>query len=189
MGHNRPVPAASPAVKPRNPRRTSAESVLSNARRAARHDGRGKVSAYAAELCEHAIALGNKGQTYSEIAVAFGVSRKTLWGWARDHDEFKEALDRARDGMQAWWEAHGRKNLKAKHYQANVARIILGANLEDYREKPKPISSELVDFLSAVVDGAAERQAKRLPAGSDAKVIEGEASSLPLGPVPVKRKE
>jgi hypothetical protein len=111
-----------------------------------------------------------KGKTVSEIAAAFNVSRSTLFEWERDFPEFTSAMARARTGMQGWYENHIRKNLKAKHYQANAARLLLGANLEDYRERPKPISGELVDFLTAVVETASERKPKAI-AGDQAKEI------------------
>lgn len=168
MGHH---PLMPPAAQRRN-RSTTQAQALASAAKATQGDKIGRPLTYSPELCDRAVMLGKRGFTYSEIAEAFNISRETLYAWQRDYSEFSDALTRARTAMQAWYERHGRKNLKAKHYQANVMRLVLGANLEDYREKPKPISAELVDFLSAVVDAAGERQAKKLPPGDGAKAIE-----------------
>lgn len=52
-----------------------------------------------------------KGQSILEVAVDLGVTRQTLYNWAKDHEEFFDALTRAREVSQAWWEKQGRENL------------------------------------------------------------------------------
>jgi hypothetical protein len=53
-----------------------------------------------------------QGQSILEVAVSMGVSRDTFYQWAKDHKEFSDALTRAREVSQAWWEEQGRLNLR-----------------------------------------------------------------------------
>ena len=175
------MPAPSTAAKPRRNRATSQAQALASAAKATEGIRIGRPLTYSPELCDRAVMLGKRGFTFSEIAEAFNISRETLYEWQRVWPEFSDALTRARTAMQAWYERHGRKNLKAKHYQANVMRLVLSANLEDYREKARPISGELVDFLTAVVDAAGERQGKKLAPGDAAKSVEAQDVVL-VGP-------
>ena len=52
-----------------------------------------------------------QGQSILEVAVDLGVARSTIYLWAKEHPEFSDALTRARDVCQAWWEKQGRSNL------------------------------------------------------------------------------
>jgi hypothetical protein len=176
------MPATSTAAKPRQRRSTTPAAVLANARSAAQGVKVGRPLSYSPELCERAVALGIQGKHQAAIARAFNVDKSTLIKWARDYEEFSIALSRARTYSQAWWEDDVQRNRKAKHYQANAVRMIVAGQFkEDYAERPATISGELVDFLTAVVDAAGERQTKKIAPGDAAKPIEAQDVVL-VGP-------
>lgn len=84
-------------------------------------------------------------------------------------------MRRARAAAQAWWEDHGQKNLKSKHYQAQVSRTMMGAMFDDYREQRSTAGLEaLPDFLVAIAEAADRRKIAKAQAqpGDDAKPID-----------------
>lgn len=70
---------------------------------------RGRPSLYNQAYCDRALELGAIGFGKAEIAAALGVSTKTLTAWVKLHEDFKEAMNHAKDLEYAWWLATGRK--------------------------------------------------------------------------------
>lgn len=71
----------------------------------------GRPTDYDPSICEGFEKRFDKGQSILEVAVSLGVTRQTLYNWAKDHAEFFDALTRAREVSQQWWEKIGRENL------------------------------------------------------------------------------
>jgi transcriptional regulator with XRE-family HTH domain len=71
----------------------------------------GQPTKYDSAICEGFEKRFEKGQSILEVAVSLGVTRQTLYNWAKDHAEFFDALTRAREVSQAWWEKQGREHL------------------------------------------------------------------------------
>ena len=71
----------------------------------------GRPNKYKPEYCERVIELGRLGMSVVEMAADIGVGKTTLERWREAHEEFRCALDDARDFAQAWWESQGRVNL------------------------------------------------------------------------------
>lgn len=154
------MPTASPP-SPKPQRRkpsTSRASVLASARKATQGIRVGRPLSYSPDLCERAVALGKRGKSWAGIAAAFNISRSTLNEWERLFPEFSDALARARAAAQSWWEDHGRRNLKADRYQAQVHKNIMAAQFEDYREAAKAGNSNGLDLgalVGAISQGVA----------------------------------
>lgn len=126
-------------------------------------------SKYKPEYCDVIELLGRQGKSRMEIAAILSLDRKTLLNWEREHEAFAQALARAMTYSQAWWEGKAQKSLGKKHFQAQLWRYSMAGRFkEDYAERPVSIAGELVDFLSAVVDGAAARKTKAVQASGDA---------------------
>ncbi len=70
---------------------------------------RGRPSLYNPAYCERVLELAAEGCGKAEIAAALAVSVKTLTAWMKTHDEFREAMTRAKELEYAWWLAAGRK--------------------------------------------------------------------------------
>lgn len=96
----------------------------------------GRPSKYDPAYCETVIELGKAGCSVIEMACRIGVARSTLEGaWPEAHPEFSEALTRAREESQAWWEAKGREGLTADKFNASVWSRSMAARFpHDWRE-------------------------------------------------------
>lgn len=64
----------------------------------------GRPSKYKPEYCEQVLALGREGKSEAQISRDIDVPRSTMRDWAEKHDDFRQALTRAKDLSQAWWE-------------------------------------------------------------------------------------
>jgi len=71
----------------------------------------GRPTKYNPKICDGFERNFEQGQSILEVAVSMGVSRDTFYEWAKQHQEFSDALTRAREVSQAWWEKQGRENL------------------------------------------------------------------------------
>ena len=69
----------------------------------------GRPSKYDPAMCEAAIECGKQGMGLAEIAAQLDISRDTLNEWRKTNDEFSDAIERALDLSQAWWEGKGRE--------------------------------------------------------------------------------
>jgi transposase-like protein len=140
-----------PTAAPKRKRRASHQSiVLANAKRAAKGRKGGRPLTYHPDLCDRAVALGERGKHWAAIARSFGVSRQTLYKWEADFPEFGDALARARAASQAWWEDRLQNKLGAKHFQAQSAKLVMAGQFEDYREAAKGSQTNGLDLLSLV---------------------------------------
>lgn len=72
---------------------------------------RGRPTLYRVEHCARVIALGKKGKSLVQMAVALRVVSDTLHEWARAHPDFSVALTRAREEAQAYWEELGEQGI------------------------------------------------------------------------------
>lgn len=99
----------------------------------------GRPSDYRPEYCDRVIELGRLGMSLVEMAADIGVGRTTLERWCDAHEEFRCALDDARDFSQAWWESQGRVNLimpkDSGQFQGSVWSRSMAARFpRDWRE-------------------------------------------------------
>ncbi len=78
----------------------------------------GRPTKYEKQFCAVVIGVGELGGWLSEMAEACDVHRNTMDEWARAHPEFLEALMRAQQKAQAWFEREGREGLKAERFNA-----------------------------------------------------------------------
>ena len=78
----------------------------------------GRPTKYKPEFCELVIEVGSKGGWLSEMAEACDVVRSQMDVWSDKHPEFSEALMRAKQKAQAWFEREGRKGLKADRFNS-----------------------------------------------------------------------
>ncbi len=96
----------------------------------------GRPSLYDPAFCEKVIELGKKGASVLEMAVDLGVCRATLEAnWPADHPEFLEALTRARECSQAWWEKAGREGMLDNNINPSIWSRSMAARFpKDWRE-------------------------------------------------------
>lgn len=98
----------------------------------------GRPTDYMPEHCEVVIALGAKGKSYTQIAVALGITRKTLYAWGEKNPAFLYALERARECAMDWWETQGQMGLTADRFNAPVWAKSMSCRFpDDYSDKNK----------------------------------------------------
>lgn len=91
---------------------------------------------YLPEHCERVIELGRQGKSKAQIAADLDVARQTLDNWAGVHPEFLDALTRARDLAQAWFEDKGQDGLTTPGFNASLwAKQVSCRFREDYTDK------------------------------------------------------
>jgi transposase-like protein len=64
----------------------------------------GRPTLYDPIYCEKVIELGRIGKSIEQIAASLGVGTRTLFSWRDAHEEFRHALEDAKELEQVWWE-------------------------------------------------------------------------------------
>lgn len=64
----------------------------------------GRPSKYDPTLCDQVIELGRVGKSIEQIGATLGVGTRTLFTWRDENEEFRHALDLAKELELAWWE-------------------------------------------------------------------------------------
>jgi hypothetical protein len=70
------------------------------------------------------------GQSVLEVAVNLGISRDSVYAYAKIYPEFSDALTRGKELSQAWWERQGREGLY---------------DITEYDEKGRPCSRRSIN--------------------------------------------
>lgn len=95
----------------------------------------GAPTKYKPEYCELVKQIGEEGGWVSEMAEACDVSRTSFYDWEKEHPEFKEALERAKQKSQACYERTGRLAMFSKEFNANLwIKQMQGRFKDDYTE-------------------------------------------------------
>ena len=95
----------------------------------------GRPTGYHPDHCQRVIELGSEGKSKTEIAFELDVARQTLDVWAKLYHEFNDALTRAKQAEQVWWERKGRDNLEKQVFQASMWSRSMAARFpDDWRE-------------------------------------------------------
>lgn len=98
----------------------------------------GRPEEYKPEYCEKVIELGRLGYSHAMIAAELDVARQTLHNWSDRHPEFLDAITRARDLAQAWFELKGMNGLETPGFNASLwAKQVSCRFPDDYTEKSK----------------------------------------------------
>jgi len=95
---------------------------------------RGRPTEYDPAFCDAVILCGYEGKSLTVIAVDLGIARSTLYQWMKTHDEFSDAITRAREAALAYWQRVGREGLWAgRIFNAGVYKFIMRNQFpEDY---------------------------------------------------------
>ena len=98
--------------------------------------GRGRETKYQPEFCDKVLEVGEYGGWLCEMAEACGVHRDTLENWAGANPDFFEALTRAKQKAQAWFERRGREGLTEDKFNAPLWQKQMSArHREEYTER------------------------------------------------------
>ena len=102
----------------------------------------GRPSQYRDEFCETIITEGFKGKSVAQMAIACGVSKRTLLNWAEQYPDFLHALDVAKTASLDWWETIAQTHLVESHQGEKVNASLWSRSMaarfpDDYTEKNK----------------------------------------------------
>lgn len=75
---------------------------------------------YRSDIADTVITLGMQGMSKSQISARIDVDMRTMDGWSEKWPEFSDAVIRAKELEQAWWEDQAHQNLKNKNFNANL---------------------------------------------------------------------
>lgn len=119
-------------------------------------DQLGRPSKYDERMDDWAILLGARGYSLAQIAFIFGVSRDTLYEWGRKNQSFSDALARARDASQNWWEIVGQSSLFAERFNSFVWNKIVSSRFRrDYTDRKglpyNPAEPETIEAAAEVM--------------------------------------
>lgn len=97
----------------------------------------GRPTKFDDSFCERAIALGRDGKSHAQIAANLGVTRETLYQWAKENDQFSDAMSLARELSLNWWEEQAQQGIWAgKEFNAAVWNKSVTARFPlDYGER------------------------------------------------------
>lgn len=97
----------------------------------------GRPTDYRPEYCDQVIALGQEGNSKTQIAVALGVVRSTLDYWAAHFPEFSTALTRALEAQENYWESIHASFAKNPEHRGNstLQHLMKSRFRETYGEK------------------------------------------------------
>jgi hypothetical protein len=68
----------------------------------------GRPTKYHSSMLPKILELASHGASKVEIAVELDITRATLYDWINTNEEFSDAMQKAEDLAQAWWEKMGR---------------------------------------------------------------------------------
>lgn len=95
----------------------------------------GRPTDYLPEYCEQVLQLGRAGKSVAQIAAALDVAKQTIYDWQDKHPEFLDAMRKARDLSQSWWEDQGQNGLEKSGFQSSLwAKQVSCRFPDDYRE-------------------------------------------------------
>jgi len=122
----------------------------------------GRPTVYREPFCEVVVECGKKGFSKAMMAAELDVVRSTLDEWCKEHTEFSDAMQRARELSLAWWESQGMSGIwGGKEFNAQAYRLqICNRFPADYRPeasiivKDKGAEDQLESLKDIIKQGA-----------------------------------
>ena len=102
----------------------------------------GRPSLYTPDFCERVIELGKLGKSIEQIASNLGIGTRTLFTWRDEHEEFRHALEVAKEYELDWWETVAQnmmiENKEGDKLNASIWSRSMAARFpKKYRESTK----------------------------------------------------
>lgn len=95
----------------------------------------GRPTSYDPEYCERVVEFGRDGKSLTWIATELGVVKQTIHNWMKEFPEFLDAMTRAKELSQRWWEDKGQDGLERQGFNSSVWSRSMAARFpDDWRE-------------------------------------------------------
>lgn len=138
----------------------------------------GRPTKYDPAFCDKVIEVGSYGGWLSEMAEACDVHRSTMDEWAAEHPEFSEALTRAKQKAQAWFEKEGREGMRADKFNSQLwAKQMSARHREEYTERRELTGAEGGAIKTEETGGGAAKLAALLDGIEERSRATGEPES------------
>jgi len=118
----------------------------------------GRKSKYAPEYCDKIVEWSSEGLSIKECLHRIGISTATCTVWAKDHAEWRDAMDRAHIAWHSWYMQFGRRHLESTKDDELIINvpiyIYLGKSIgklydtRDHISIDHQLTAEQVDNLS-----------------------------------------
>lgn len=126
----------------------------------------GRPSEYDSRYCDDVIEYGRQGKSVTWMAATIGVHKQTLYTWMDTHPEFLDAIKRAKDLCQLWWEDAGQSGMIADKFNATVWAKNMNCRFRDEWTESQNINHGAQDSLTQLL-GIIDGKAGRIPSASD----------------------
>lgn len=137
----------------------------------------GRPTKYDPKFCEVVEEVGSYGGWLSEMAEACDVHRSSMDEWASVHPEFSEALARAKQKAQAWFESVGRTGLTAERFNSALwAKQMSARHRDEYTERRELTGADGGAIKTEETGGAAEKLASLLAGIAERSGNSGESA-------------
>lgn len=121
---------------------------------------------YRPEYCDLVIEQGKLGKSVTQMAVACGVVKQTLFNWAAEHPEFLDAFTRAKQHSLDWWETIAQSHMIEEQGGARLNQGVWSRSMaarfpEEYTERKQteltganggPIKGLNVSFVDSATE-------------------------------------
>ncbi len=104
----------------------------------------GRPTEYDPKMCQDAVAFGKLGYSKTAIAAKLGISRQTLYSWVKQHPEFLDAMEKAVEESQIYWEDTLRLTARGLLEKANATATIFALKSQFQQDWKEIRTTELV---------------------------------------------
>jgi len=123
----------------------------------------GRPTDYDPAYCDQVIEYGKQGKSRAWIAAKLDVVHQTLKNWEAVHPEFLEAMTRASQFSQMWWEDAGQVGMVGDKFNSSVWSRSMAARFpNDWREKVAHVGDKSEDPIQQEVTLTADDFTRRM---------------------------
>lgn len=101
-------------------------------------------------------AVGDEGKSITQFARDMRVSRQTIYQWAEDHPEFSDALGRAKEWSEAYWEDQMLDFMVSKEVNAPLIKLYM-ANRFKWTDKVEDSGESESDRLATALESLVDK--------------------------------
>ena len=104
----------------------------------------GRPTEYHEDMCQKVITFGKQGYSRTAIAAKLGISRQTLYLWVKQYPDFFDAMEKAVEESQIFWEDALRLTAMGALEKANATATIFALKSQFQQDWKEIRTTELV---------------------------------------------
>jgi len=121
----------------------------------------GRPTKYREEYCEGIVEYMTTGQSLIQYAASIGVSKHSIYEWAKDHPKFSDALTKAQGACEAYWERVCQSKTLKKSGGSDAVLMFYMKNRFRWtdRQAQDIVTTQSITFTSEIADdGTVKRE-------------------------------